>query len=128
MLAGILHIVEAFILAESKAADTSIPIASLLDAFGGHRITLVATMLVSALLALTVAGRRDAVAAKGVQQRGDRDRGIGRFGFGEDKGFDDMQDRGAVDHHDSGRTLLQSAAPLICGWDDRRSPVRSPSR
>src|SRR6516165_1184796 len=72
--------------------------------------------------------QRDAMAAKGVQQRGDRDRGIGRFGFGEDKGFDDMQDRGAVDHHDSGRTLLQSAAPLICGWDDRRSPVRSPSR
>jgi hypothetical protein len=36
--ASILHIVEAFILAESKAADTSIPIASLLDAFGGHRI------------------------------------------------------------------------------------------
>jgi hypothetical protein len=30
--ASILHIVEAFILAESKAADTSIPIASLLDA------------------------------------------------------------------------------------------------
>jgi WD40 repeat protein len=56
--ASILHIVEAFILAESKAADTSIPIASLLDAFGGHRITLVATMLVSALLALTVAADR----------------------------------------------------------------------
>ena len=63
MLAGILHIVEAFILAESKAADTSIPIASLLDAFGGHRITLVATMLVSALLALTVAGQRPGVLA-----------------------------------------------------------------
>jgi len=57
MIAGILHIVEAFIL-ESKAADTSISIASLLDAFGGHRITLVATMLVSASLALTVAGQR----------------------------------------------------------------------
>lgn len=61
--ASILHIVEAFILAESKAADTSIPIASLLDAFGGHRITLVATMLVSALLALTVAGQRPGVLA-----------------------------------------------------------------
>src|SRR5262249_21389614 len=43
--------------------DTSIPIASLLDAFGGHRITLVATMLVSALLALTVAGQRPGVLA-----------------------------------------------------------------
>jgi hypothetical protein len=61
--ASILHIVEAFILAESKAADTSIPIASLLDAFGGHRITLVATMLVSAFLALTVAGQRPGVLA-----------------------------------------------------------------
>ena len=61
--ASILHIVEAFILAESKAADTSIPIASLLDAFGGHRITLVATMLVSALLALTVDGQRPGVLA-----------------------------------------------------------------
>jgi len=56
--AATLHFVEAFILAESKAADNSIPIASLLDAFGGHRITLVATMLVSALLALSVAVQR----------------------------------------------------------------------
>src|SRR5262249_60610707 len=56
--AATLHFVEAFILAESKAADTSIPIASLLDAFGGQRITLVATMLVSALLALSVAVQR----------------------------------------------------------------------
>ena len=56
--AAALHLVEAFILAQSKAADNSIPIASLLDAFGGRRITLTATMLLSALLALSVAVQR----------------------------------------------------------------------
>ena len=56
--AATLHLVEAFILAQSKAADNSIPIASLLDAFGGRRITLTATMLLSALLALSVAVQR----------------------------------------------------------------------
>jgi hypothetical protein len=61
--AAILHFVEAFILAESKAADNSIPIASLLDAFGGRRITLAATMLLSALLALSVAVQRPGLLA-----------------------------------------------------------------
>ena len=56
--AATLHLVEAFILAQSKAADNSIPMASLLDAFGGRRITLTATMLLSALLALSVAVQR----------------------------------------------------------------------
>jgi hypothetical protein len=56
--ASILDLVQAFILTESKAADSSIAIASLLLAFNGQRITLIATLLLSALLALTVAGTR----------------------------------------------------------------------
>jgi len=56
--AATLHLVEAFIIAQSKAADNSIPIASLLNAFAGQRIALAATMLLAALLALSGALQR----------------------------------------------------------------------
>ena len=61
--AATLHLVEAFIIAGSGAADNSIPIASLLNAFQGQRITLAATMLLAALLALRVARQRPGLVA-----------------------------------------------------------------
>ena len=63
MQAATLHFVEALIVAESTAADNSIPIVSLMEAFGGYRITLAAAMLLSAVLALTVAVQRPGLLA-----------------------------------------------------------------
>jgi hypothetical protein len=55
--AAILHIAEALIVADTTAADNSIPIASLSAAFFGHRVCLEIAMVGGALLAVVAAIR-----------------------------------------------------------------------
>ena len=47
--AAVLHITEALIVANTTAADNSIPIASLLAALRGHRVSLDIIMVIAAL-------------------------------------------------------------------------------